>query len=94
MMKFGFMQNKILKPYTGLSLRKGTKEVNIHYVKDGVVHWGLYEDGDELPHGLHRCDIRDWNMMVRKALATGATAFSRIQSHVTYFMGRCDGFGA
>ena len=87
------MATGILKPYTGLSFRKGNKEVNVHEVKDGTVYWGYYEDGDELPHRLHRCGMSDWNKMVRKALDTGATAFSRVRSSVQYFMGRTDANG-
>lgn len=70
-------------PYRGLTARQGEREVNVHYVKDGTVYYGLYDFADdEAPYhciGLHRCPVEEFIDRLGGHMARGdAAVFSLI----------------
>lgn len=69
----------IPSPYTGLTLRLGAQEVNVHSVSDGVVYYGKYEDGEELPVAMYRMREEDFINSAGRSILDGALVYSRIQ---------------
>lgn len=62
-----------LVPRKGLTLRYGQREANVHDVKNGIVYYGVYLDGDDRPAGLYRVKLIEWHKMARAALSAGVT---------------------
>jgi len=58
---------------TGMTWRRGKREVNIHDVKDGVVYYGLYDDDahDAPEHciGLYQRTVADFSQALAALLA-------------------------
>lgn len=70
-------------PYTGLTLRKGNREVNVHSVDKGEVYYGLYdfirEDRAYYCIGLYRKPVEEFMDQVGGHIARGdAEVFSLI----------------
>lgn len=68
-----------LVPRKGLTLRHGQRESNVHDVKNGVVYYGVYLDGDDWPAGLYRVKLIEWYKMARAALTAGASVFTLVR---------------
>ncbi len=67
------------RPVKGLTLRKGNLEANVHCVKDGMVFYGVYKDGDDWPYGLYKETIDKWNLMANIAVEQGAEVFMMVR---------------
>ena len=70
-------------PYTGLTLRQGNREVNVHSVDKGVVYYGLYDfAAKDAPYcciGLYRKSVAEFMDQVGGHMARGdADVFSLI----------------
>lgn len=63
----------------GLTFRKGNTEANVHDVHDGVVYWARYLDGAELPTGLYRNTVSEFEAMAEVAIAEGAEVFMLVR---------------
>lgn len=65
-------------PYTGLTLRQGNREVNVHSVDKGVVYYGLYDfDAEDAPYyciGLYQKPVEDFINCVGGHMARGDAA--------------------
>ncbi len=72
---------RALAPTKGLTFRKGKREANVHDVKDGIVFYGVYLDGDDWPAGLYRATLDEWNRLVTQAVDNGAEVFTRVRSN-------------
>jgi hypothetical protein len=66
----------LLTPVCGLTLRKGNKEANVHDVVDGIVYYAIYTIATEMPDGMYRCPVEQWQQMAAGALAHGAEVVS------------------
>lgn len=71
-----------IAPKKGLTFRKGKREANVHDVKDGIVFYGVYLDGDDWPSGLYQATIDEWNRLATQAVEHGAEAFTMVRSNV------------
>jgi len=72
---------RALAPTKGLTFRKGKREANVHDVKDGIVFYGVYLDGDDWPAGLYQTTLDEWNRLVTQAVDNGAEVFTRVRSN-------------
>lgn len=76
------MENSILipSPYTGLTLVKDDKEINVHEVRDGKVYYGLYRtyliEEDAMPIAMYQLPEEEWITRAGKAILDGAICFS------------------
>ena len=68
-------------PTKGLTYRKSRREANVHDVKDGIVFYGVYLDGDDWPAGLYQATLDEWNMMATQAVEHGAEVFTMVRSN-------------
>ena len=68
-------------PTKGLTFRKGKREANVHDVKDGIVFYGVYLDGDDLPAGLYQATLDEWNKLATQAVEHGAEVFTMVRSN-------------
>lgn len=66
-----------------LTLRLGSREVNVHFVKNGEVHFGQYDDmAEQFPLncvGLYRLPVDQFRKQMESALSRGAVPFTRIE---------------
>ena len=69
-----------LAPLRGLTLRLGSRIVNVHDVIRGAVYWGTYTDGRAMPDELHQCSTAKWHELARRAVAGGAVALTLIHA--------------
>ncbi len=67
-----------LIPTKGLTFRKGKREANVHDVKDGIVSYGVYLDGDYWPVGLYQATLDEWNRLATQAVEDGSVVFTRL----------------
>lgn len=72
-------------PYRGFTARLGKREVNVHFVKDGVVYYGLYDDdaADVAPErciGAYRLPVQDFMAQLDKEIKNGAVTFTRYET--------------
>ena len=65
-------------PATGLTIKNGKREANVHHVIDGIVYYGVYIAGDDWPAGLYRIPIDEWNKVAEEAAEKGAEIFSAV----------------
>lgn len=72
---------RALEPTKGLTYRKGKREANVHDVKDGVVFYGVYLDGDDWPAGLYQATLDEWNKLATQAAEHGAEVFTMVRSN-------------
>lgn len=68
-------------PTKGLTFRKGKREASVHDVKDGIVFYGVYWDGDEWPAGLYQATLDEWNRLAEQAVEHGAEVFTMVRSN-------------
>lgn len=68
-------------PTKGLTFRKGKREANVHEVKDGIVFYGVYLDGDDWPAGLYQATLDEWNLLATQAVEHGAEVFMMARSN-------------
>ena len=68
-------------PAKGLTYRKGKREANVHDVKDGIVYYGVYLDGDDWPAGLYQATLDEWDRLATQAVEHGAEVFSMVRSN-------------
>ena len=66
-------------PTKGLTFRKGKREANVHDVKDGIVFYGVYLDGDDWPAGLYQATLDEWNRLAEQAVEHGAGVFTMVR---------------
>ena len=71
-------------PKKGLTFRKGKRESNVHDVKDGIVFYGVYLDGDDLPAGLYQATLDEWNKLATQAVEHGAEVFTMVRANVEF----------
>ena len=69
----------VLEPYTGLTVRKGEKEINVHFVDAGVVYYGLYNDRSKVFGHLLRKPVIDFMQSLARAINDGAVAYSLVE---------------
>lgn len=67
-------------PTKGLTFRKGGRESTVHDVKDGIVYYGVYLDGDDWPAGLYQCTLDEWSRLATQAVDRGAAVFTMVRS--------------
>lgn len=74
----------IPEPYSGLTIRKGEQEINIHFIDDNVVFYGKYADwADDMPEhciGTYRMDKDIFIGSFTRALNEGAVCYTNIGS--------------
>lgn len=70
-----------IAPKKGLTFRKGKRESNVHDVKDGIVFYGVYLDGDDLPAGLYQATLDEWNKLATQAVEHGAEVFTMVRAN-------------
>lgn len=68
-------------PTKGLTFRNGKREANVHEVKDGIVFYGVYLDGDDLPAWLYQATLDEWNNLATQAVEHGAEVFTMLRSN-------------
>lgn len=68
-------------PTKGLTFRKGKREANVHDVRDGIVFYGVYLDGDDWPAGLYQATLDEWNKLATQAVEHGAEVFTMVRSN-------------
>ena len=68
-------------PTKGLTFRKGKREANVHDVKDGIVFYGVYLDGDDWPAGLYQATLDEWDRLATQAVEHGAEVFTMVRSN-------------
>ena len=71
-------------PTKGLTFRKGKREANVHDVKDGIVFYGVYLDGDDWPAGLYQATLDEWNRLAEQAVEHGAEVFTMMRSNASF----------
>ena len=70
-----------MTPVKGLTYRKGKREANVHDVRDGIVYFGVYLDGEALPSGAYQATIEEWNRMAEQAVLHGAEVFTMVRAN-------------
>ena len=68
-------------PTKGLTFRKGKREANVHDVKNGIVFYGVYLDGDDWPAGLYQATLDEWDRLATQAVEHGAEVFTMVRSN-------------
>lgn len=68
-------------PRKGLTFRKGKREANVHKVKNGIVYYGVYLDGDDWPAGLYQATLDEWDWLATQAVEHGAEVFTMVRSN-------------
>lgn len=86
-------------PYRGLTARQGNREVNVHYVRDGQVYYGLYDfDVDDAPYfcvGLYRCPVEEFIDRIGGHMARGdAAVFSLLDDREPFSLRPLDRWNA
>jgi hypothetical protein len=71
-----------IPPVKGLTYRKGKREANVHDVRDGIVYFGVYLDGESLPSGAYQATLDEWNRMAEQAVLHGAEVFTLVRANV------------
>lgn len=69
-------------PTKGLTFRNGKREANVHNVKDGIVFYGVYLDGDDWPAGLYQATLDQWDQLATQAVEHGAEFFTMVRANV------------
>ena len=73
-------QASVPAPTRGLTFRKGRREANVHAVKDGIVFYAIYLDGEALPAGAYQATLDEWERLATQALEHGAEVFTRVRT--------------
>ena len=78
--------------YKGLTFNNGNREVNVHGVENGVVHWCAHPLNNDESGSLYKSDIYDFELMAFRALENpNVTCYSLLTHNATELRGLPDG---